>query len=367
MVWPQLCLDTAGCDADRMIIWLLHHMWCHDTDYAMMPPALRSNLDVPWDLHMEEYQKLWQNSIYTTWKSGFPGEEVSLAMTFISTSHREFDSGRLVLDISDGAAICHLASKVNNEDDDSDESTGDAAEDNDNEDGSDGDDLDGDLHKTATEIANKTDDSSFCSSTEDNSKIEPLSGPRMTWTDKVPSYSLKAPAVSCSTQSSLHMVSHSEEVSGASFNAFLNVCTEGSSVGALMEGQALLWDYTTVAELQQLHELANEQVNITCHFDAKFSDMAFTLLQKTQEAFIGTGGIAQRFIDDMATAGLNFIRDATAYEAELSASDSMAFMAGLTHIWEQITELIREASALELTYEGAQKKFATSSSGWARM
>ena len=87
--------------------------------------------------------------------------------------------------------------------------------------------------------------------------------------------------------------------------------------------------------------------------------MAFALLQKTHEVFIGTGGIAQKFVDDMATAGLNFIRDATAYEAELWASDGMAFAAGLTRIREWITELIREASALELTYEGAQKKFAS--------
>ena len=64
----------------------------HDTDYAMLPPALQSNLDVPWDLRMEEYPKLWQNSIYTTWKAGSPGVEVSLAMTFISSSCREFDS-----------------------------------------------------------------------------------------------------------------------------------------------------------------------------------------------------------------------------------------------------------------------------------
>ena len=59
----------------------------------------------------------------------------------------------------------------------------------------------------------------------------------------------------------------------------------------------------------------------------------------------------------MATAGLNFIQDTTAYEAELLASDGMAFTAGLTHIWGRITELIREASALKHTYEGAQKKF----------
>ena len=65
-VRPQLCLDTASCDADHMIIWLLHYMRRHDTDYTVMPPALQSNLDVPWDLCMEEYPKLWQNSIYTT-------------------------------------------------------------------------------------------------------------------------------------------------------------------------------------------------------------------------------------------------------------------------------------------------------------
>ena len=63
-------------------------------------------------------------------------------MSFVSTSHREFDSGRLMLDISDGAAIRYPASKVDDEDDDSDKSTGDAAEDDDD---SDDDDLDGDL------------------------------------------------------------------------------------------------------------------------------------------------------------------------------------------------------------------------------
>ena len=34
---PSFAYDTAGCDANCMIIWLLHHMWCHDTDYAMLP------------------------------------------------------------------------------------------------------------------------------------------------------------------------------------------------------------------------------------------------------------------------------------------------------------------------------------------
>ena len=59
----------------------------------------------------------------------------------------------------------------------------------------------------------------------------------------------------------------------------------------------------------------------------------------------------------MATIALNFIRDATAYETELSASDGMAFMARLVCIWGRIADLIKEASALELMYEGVQKKF----------
>ena len=60
----------------------------------------------------------------------------------------------------------------------------------------------------------------------------------------------------------------------------------------------------------------------------------------------------------MATIALNFIWEATTYEAELSASDGMAFAARLACIWERIADLIKEASALELTYEGTQKKFA---------
>ena len=326
-------------------------MWRHDTDYPMMPPVLWSNLDVPWDLHREEYPKLWRNSIYTTWKADSPGEEVGLAMTFIYTNHREFDYGRLVLDISDGAAIRYLASKVE-DDDDGDESTGDAVEDDNDED----DNLDEDLHKTATDIANKMDDSGFRSSAEDNSKIEPLSRPGTTWMGKVPSHALRAPAVG--SWSSMRMASRSEEVTGASFDAFINAHAEGSGIGELMGGQALLQDYTTVAELKQLCELANEQVKIARCFNAKFSDMAFALLEKIHEVFIGTGGRVQKFVDEMATAALNFIRYATTYEAELSASDGMAFTAGLTRIWEQIVALIREASALELMYKGAQKKFA---------
>ena len=125
-----------------------------------------------------------------------------------------------------------------------------------------------------------------------------------------------------------------------------------------MGGQALLQDYTTAGELKQLHVLANEHVSIARHFDVKFSDTAFALLQKIHEAFISTGSITQKFIDDMAKIALNFIRDATAYETELSASDGVAFAAGLARIWGQIADLIKEASALELTYEGAQKKFA---------
>ena len=114
-VQPQLRLNTAGCDTDRIIIWLLHHMRHFDTDYAMIPPALQTRMEVPWDLCMEEYPKLWWNSIFTTWKAGSPSEDVSLAMTFISTSCREFNARRLALDLSYKMAIWYPASKVDDE------------------------------------------------------------------------------------------------------------------------------------------------------------------------------------------------------------------------------------------------------------
>ena len=156
----------------------------------------------------------------------------------------------------------------------------------------------------------------------------------------------------------MYMVSHSEEATRSSFDAFLRERAKASGIGELMGGQALLQDYTTAAELKQLHMLANEQVSIAYHFDTKFSNTGFTLLQKIHEAFLGTSSITQKFIDDMAMIALNYIRDTTAYESELSASDGVVFVAGLAHIRGCIADLIKEASALKLMYEGAQKKFA---------
>ena len=66
-----------------------------------------------------------------------------------------------------------------------------------------------------------------------------------------------------------------------------------------MGGQVLLRDYTTAVELKQLCELANEQVKIIHCFDTKFSDTALTLLQKTHEVFIGTGGIIWRDTEEI--------------------------------------------------------------------
>ena len=70
-----------------------------------MPLALRPSMEVPWDIRMEDYPKLWQNSTYITWKAGSPGEDVGVAMTFVSTCRREFDTRRVVVDISDEMAI----------------------------------------------------------------------------------------------------------------------------------------------------------------------------------------------------------------------------------------------------------------------
>ena len=156
----------------------------------------------------------------------------------------------------------------------------------------------------------------------------------------------------------MHTASHNVEAARQSFNTFIKHRAAGSGVGDVMGGQALLQDFITPQELESLHALASEQVAIARRFDTKFSNTVFTLHKKVHEAFITTSGITQKFVDDMATAGLNFIRDATAYEEELSSSDGVVFAAGLTRIRNQIAELIREASELEVVYEESQNKFA---------
>ena len=171
----------------------------------------------------------------------------------------------------------------------------------------------------------------------------------------MPSYQMTALAIS--SRSRMHTSSCNVEATRQSFDTFIKHHAAGSGIGDVTGSQALLRDFTTPQELESLCALANEQVAIACRFNTKFSNTVFTLLKKVHEAFIATDGIMQKFVDDMATAGLNFICDATAYEEELSSSDSIVFAAGLTRIRNWIAELIREASELEVVYEESQKKF----------
>ena len=187
-----------------------------------------------------------------------------------------------------------------------------------------------DIQQTATEISTKSDDSGFHGSGVGSIRIDALMGPGVEWMGETPSYQMTAPAIS--SRSGMHTSSCNVEAAGQSFDTFIKHRAAGSGIGNVMGGQALLWGFTTPQELESLRALANEQVAIAHHFDTKFSNMAFTLLKKVHEAFITTGGIAQKFVDDMATASLNFIRDATVYEEELSSSDSIVFVAGLTGI-----------------------------------
>ena len=161
---------------------------------------------------------------------------------------------------------------------------------------------------------------------------------------ETPSYQMTALAIS--SHRGMHTSSCNVEAARQSFDTFIKHRAAGSGIGDVMGSQALQ-DTTTPKELESVRVLANEQVAIARHFGTKFSNTAFTLLKKVHEAFIATGEIAQKFVDDMATAGLNFICDATAYEEELSSWDGIVFAAGLAHIRNQIAELIREASELK--------------------
>ena len=319
--WPQLCLDSASCDADCMLIWKLHHIRCHNTNYAMMPLEFRTSLMLPWEIRMEEYSKLWENEVFMTWKAGSPGVDVGLAMNFVCTCCTEYDAQRMILDISNATIIHYLAAQVDEED--VGNSTREILDDDD-------DDVDEDIQQAATEIGTKSDDSGFHSSGVGSIRIDALVGPGVKWTGEMPSYQMTAPAIS--SHSRMHTSSCNVEAARQSFDTFIKHHAAGSGIGDVMGGQALLRDFTTPQELESLRALANEQVAIACRFDTKFLNTVFTLLKKVHEAFIVTGRITQKFVDNMATAGLNFIHDATPYEEELLSSDSVVFATCLTCI-----------------------------------
>ena len=273
-------------------------------------------------------------------------------MNFVHTCRTEYDAQRIILDISDVMIIHYPAAQVDEED--AGDSTGEIPDDDNDDD--DDNDVDEDIQQIATEIGTKSDDSGFHGSGVGSIRIDALMGPGVEWMGETPSYQMTAPAIS--SRSGMHTSSCNVEAARQSFNTFIKHCAAGSGVGDVMGGQALLRDFTFPQDLESLCALANEQVAIARCFDTKFSNTAFTLLKKVHGAFIETGRIAQKFVDDMATAGLNFIRNATAYEEELSLSDGIVFAAGLAHIQNRITELIREVSELEVVYEESQKKFA---------
>ena len=185
-------------------------------------------------------------------------------------------------------------------------------------------------------------------------------GTGVQWTTSAaPRYHVGVSTEGSSFQSShpVGWVSANNMALGTSFDQYMQKIAQRSGIGELMGGQSLLKNHTSPEELDQLWKLANEQLDITCHFDTKFSNTAFTLLQKTQQAFMGVGGIAKEFVYDMATAGLNFIRDATVYKMELCSSDAITFAEGLKNIQLHIADLICKVEALDVTYEGVQKDF----------
>ena len=277
---PQVCLDSALCDADCMLIRKLHRIRHHNTNYAMMPPAFRTSLMLPWEIQMEQYSKLWENEVFVMWKAGSRG-----LMSVICTCRTEYDAQRMILDISNATIIRYPAAQVDEED--AGDSTGEIPDDDDDD-----NDVDEDIQQTATEIGTKSDDSGFQGSGVRSIKIDALAGPGVKWTGETPSYQMTAPATS--SRSGLHTSSCNVEAAGQSFDTFIKHRAAGSGVGDVMGGQALLWDFTTPQELESLR--ANEQVAIVCRFDTKFSNTAFTLLKKVHEAFIATGRIAESLL-----------------------------------------------------------------------
>ena len=200
---------------------------------------------------MEEYSKLWENQVFMTWKAGSLGVDVGLAMNFVHTCRMEYDTQRIILDISNVTIIHYPAAQVDEED--AGESTGEILDDDDDD--NDDDDVDEDIQQTATEIGTKSDDSGFHGSGVGSTRIDALMGPGVEWMGETPSFQMTALAIS--SHSGMHTVSCNVEATGQSFDTFIKHHAAGSSVGDVMGGQALLRDFTTPQELESLHALAN--------------------------------------------------------------------------------------------------------------
>ena len=246
---------------------------------------------------MKEIPKLWQNTTYATWQAGALGQDIGLALTVVTTCHKEYKHRRIVIDISNEVLIQYPASDLNNDDGEDDiEDSNDPMQDilagGEGEDDSDDDeDVDDDIQQTALDVANKTDDSGFQSGIEDGNKIEALVGAGTQWTGVTPRYQLGVSAESLSLQSS-HLAgqfSTGDVASGTSFDQYVQRTAQSSGISKLMGGQALLRDHTSPEKLEELLKLANEQLAIAGCFDMKFSNTVFTLLQKMQQVFIGMG------------------------------------------------------------------------------
>ena len=134
---------------------------------------------------MEEYPRLWENEVFMTWKVGSPGVDVGLAMNFVSTCCMEYNTQRIILDISDATIIHYPAAQVDEED--AGNSTGEIPDDDDDDDDdNDDDDVDEDIQQTATEIGTKSDDSGFHGSGVRSTRIDALTGPGVEWMGRCP-------------------------------------------------------------------------------------------------------------------------------------------------------------------------------------
>ena len=141
---------------------------------------------------MEEYPKLWENEVFMTWKAGSLGVNVGLAMNFVHTCRMEYDTKRMILDISDVTIIHYPAAQVDEED--AGDSTREILDDDDDDD--DDDDVDEDIQQTVPEISTKSDNSGFHGSGVGNIRIDVLTGPGVKWMGETPSYQMMAPAIS---------------------------------------------------------------------------------------------------------------------------------------------------------------------------
>ena len=111
------------------------------------------------------------------------------------------------------------------------------------------------------------------------------------------------------------------------------------------------------ATMDHLRHLGDDIIELSRQLNCKMELAVLALFNKVKAGSSGTGSVAQQFVGDMSKLATDFFMDARVYEAQLDSADTEAFHSAVLGLQEKVHLLLRQAAALEETYEHSKASF----------